>query len=114
MMTAAAAIARILQEEGTEYLFCFPVSPLIDARAAIVLELPADVAAAEIELPVYRPAPAVRSGGDPANIREAVRLIRAAERPLLHVGQGVLWAEAWDELRALAEAVPAPVMTTLM
>ena len=35
MMTVAAAIARILQEEGTEYLFCFPVSPLIDACAAI-------------------------------------------------------------------------------
>ena len=34
-MTVAAAIARILQEEGTEYLFCFPVSPLIDACAAI-------------------------------------------------------------------------------
>ena len=35
MMTVAAAVARILQEEGTEYLFCFPVSPLIDACAAI-------------------------------------------------------------------------------
>ena len=34
-MTVATAIARILQEEGTEYLFCFPVSPLIDACAAI-------------------------------------------------------------------------------
>src|SRR6476660_4859946 len=34
-MTVAAAIARILQEEGTEYLFCFPVSPLIDACARI-------------------------------------------------------------------------------
>src|SRR5438874_3586783 len=34
-MTVAAAIAGILQEEGTEYLFCFPVSPLIDACAAI-------------------------------------------------------------------------------
>src|SRR5947207_15865948 len=34
-MTVAAAIARILQEEGTEYLFCFPVSPLIDACAAV-------------------------------------------------------------------------------
>ena len=34
-MTVAAAMARILQEEGTEYLFCFPVSPLIDTCAAI-------------------------------------------------------------------------------
>lgn len=34
-MTVAAAIARILQEERTECLFCFPVSPLIYACAAI-------------------------------------------------------------------------------
>jgi acetolactate synthase-1/2/3 large subunit len=37
----------------------------------------------------------------------------AAKRPLLHVGQGVLWAEATDELREFAELVQAPVMTTL-
>src|SRR5216110_3342611 len=32
-MNAAAAIASILKAEGTEYLFCFPVSALIDACA---------------------------------------------------------------------------------
>src|SRR5437764_8696099 len=56
-------------------------------RAPVVLELPADVAAAEIEPPVYRPAPAVRSAGDPAAVREAVRLLLAAKYPLLHAGQ---------------------------
>jgi acetolactate synthase-1/2/3 large subunit len=228
-MKVVDAIARILKEEGTEYLFCFPVSPLIDAcaaigirpivarteralvnmadgysrasngrrlgvatvqhgpgaenayagvaqafadgspllflpggnargrddlppnfrageayrevakwsstlavpervperlrraftllrtgrRAPVVLEVPGDVAAAEIELPAYRPAPPVRSAGDPADVREAVRILRSAAHPLLHVGSGVLWAEAWDDLRALAEAVQAPVMTTL-
>ena len=36
-MNAAAAIASILKAEGTEYLFCFPINPLIDecARAGI-------------------------------------------------------------------------------
>jgi acetolactate synthase-1/2/3 large subunit len=29
------------------------------------------------------------------------------------VGHGVLWAQAWDELRELAELVSAPVMTTM-
>jgi thiamine pyrophosphate-dependent acetolactate synthase large subunit-like protein len=42
-----------------------------------------------------------------------VRLLRAARQPLLHIGQGVLYAEAWDELRQFAELVRAPVMTTL-
>jgi acetolactate synthase-1/2/3 large subunit len=32
---------------------------------------------------------------------------------VLHVGHGVLWAQAWDELRELAELVQAPVMTTM-
>src|SRR5437868_4780082 len=43
-------------------------------RAPVVLELPTDVAAAEIETPVYRPAPAVRSAGDPAAAPDAARL----------------------------------------
>ena len=48
-------------------------------RRELVLELPTDVAAAEIETPVYRSAPAVRSAGDPAAVREAVRLLEAAQ-----------------------------------
>ena len=35
MKTAAAAIAKILQREGVEYLFCFPVNALIDECARI-------------------------------------------------------------------------------
>jgi thiamine pyrophosphate-dependent acetolactate synthase large subunit-like protein len=82
-------------------------------RAPVVLELPADVAAEEIEAPAYTVAQPVRSAGDPAAVREAVRLLLRAKRPVLHAGQGVLWAEAWDELRELAELLSIPVMTTL-
>ena len=34
-MNASAAIASILKAEGTEYLFCFPVNPLIDDCARL-------------------------------------------------------------------------------
>ena len=34
-MNGAGAIANILQSEGTDYLFCFPVNALIDACAAV-------------------------------------------------------------------------------
>jgi acetolactate synthase-1/2/3 large subunit len=81
--------------------------------APVLLEVPIDIAGAEVEPFDYQPTPAVRSEADPAAIREAVRILRNARRPLLHVGQGVLWAEAWDELREFAERIQVPVMTTL-
>jgi acetolactate synthase-1/2/3 large subunit len=82
-------------------------------RAPVVVELPVDVAAEELAEFAYTPAKPVRAAGDPADVREAARILLRARRPVLHAGQGVLWAEAWDELRALAELVQAPVMTTL-
>ncbi len=81
--------------------------------APVVLEVPVDVAAEEMEPFEYAPARPVRGSGDPALVREAVRMLLKAKRPVFHVGQGVLWAEAQDELRQLAEFVQAPVMTTL-
>jgi len=64
----------------------------------------------EMELPGYRPA-AKPSG---KQIREAARLIVEAKRPVLYVGGGVLKSRAAAELRALAELIQAPVVTTLM
>ncbi len=81
--------------------------------APVLLEVPLDVAAAEIEHCDYQPAQALRTAADPVCVREAVRVLRGACRPLLLVGQGVLWAEACDELREFAERIDAPVMTTL-
>ena len=79
----------------------------------VLVELPIDVARAEVDPFDYRPARPLRTAGDPAAVRDAVRVLRGASRPLLHAGQGVLWAEAWDELREFAELIQAPVMTTL-
>src|SRR5262245_34013997 len=82
-------------------------------RAPVALEVPVDVATEQVETFAYAPVRPVRAAGDPADVREAVRILLHARRPVLHVGQGVHWAEAWEELRALAEFVQAPVMTTL-
>lgn len=81
--------------------------------APVLLEVPIDVAATEAEAIDYQPARPLRAEADPASVREAIRTLRSAQRPLLHVGQGVLWAQAWDELRQFAELLQAPVMTTL-
>src|SRR5205823_9588178 len=59
------------------------------------------------------PRRAYKSAGNPADVAEAAKLLLAAKRPILHVGHGVLWAQASDELRELAELVQVPVMTTM-
>jgi len=47
-------------------------------------------------------------------IRRAADLIAAAKRPLLMVGHGVILANAYAEVRALAEKTGMPVITTLL
>jgi uncharacterized protein len=83
--------------------------------APVLLELPADVAAGQVDEAAfaYTPARGYRSAGDPEDVAAAARMLTGATRPVLHVGHGVLWAQAWDELRELAELVSAPVMTTM-
>ena len=46
-------------------------------------------------------------------IREAAKMLLAAKRPVLYAGQGVHWAEAWGELKQLAELLAIPVTTSL-
>ncbi|HEY8742740.1 MAG TPA: thiamine pyrophosphate-requiring protein [Chloroflexota bacterium] len=81
----------------------------------VMLEIPSDVGAAAVDASAfhYEPTRGYRSSGDPHDVVEAARLLLAAQRPILHAGHGVLWAEAWDELRELVELVAAPVMTTM-
>jgi acetolactate synthase-1/2/3 large subunit len=47
-----------------------------------------------------------------AEVREAARLLMSAERPLLHVGSGVIHAHAFDEVHKLAELLEAPITTS--
>jgi acetolactate synthase I/II/III large subunit len=51
-----------------------------------------------------------RSGGDPADIRRAVELLRSARRPLIYVGHGVTLSEAGADLTALAHRLRIPVI----
>ena len=81
----------------------------------VLLEIPADVATAELpeELFDYEPPRAVKQQADPSDVSRAAAALLAAERPVIQAGQGVLYAEATDELVELAEFLQAPVMTTL-
>jgi len=64
----------------------------------------------KVDLPGYRPT--IKAHGK--QINAAAKLLVESKRPVLYVGGGVIRAEASAELRELAEAVGAPVVTTLM
>ncbi|HVC52164.1 MAG TPA: thiamine pyrophosphate-requiring protein [Stellaceae bacterium] len=80
----------------------------------VMLEIPADVMTAEFpgNDVRYETVRRTRSAGDPHDIEDAAKLLLGAKCPMIIAGQGVLYAEAWDELLALAELLDAPVMTT--
>lgn len=82
----------------------------------VVLEIPLDVADGEIpdETFVYRPLKKrFRCTADPSDIEEAADLLAKAHEPYIVAGMGVLQSEAWNELIEIAEALSAPVGTTL-
>ena len=81
----------------------------------VLLDLPSDILRGELPGAEadYIPVRKRRSGGDPQDVRDAAKVLLGAENPVIHAGQGVLYAEAWDELRELAELTQTPVMTSM-
>jgi len=82
----------------------------------VFLEIPVDVLTGETDLRVNGldgspPAPVVP---DSSRLDEAARVLAGAERPLVWAGSGVLRSGAWEELRAVAETLRAPVVTSYM
>ena len=83
---------------------------------AVTIALPQDVQAEAHDWPVElfrrrvwhvgRPVP------EPAALTRAAEVIRSARRPLLVAGGGVLYSEAQDALRELADATGIPVSDT--
>ncbi len=49
---------------------------------------------------------------DPAQVEAAADILLRAAMPVIHAGSGVLHAQAFDELRAVAELLEAPVTTS--
>jgi 3D-(3,5/4)-trihydroxycyclohexane-1,2-dione acylhydrolase (decyclizing) len=83
---------------------------------AVTIALPQDVQAHAYDFPARffaeRTWRVERRPPDPRRIAEAVQLLGESERPLIVAGGGVHYAEAWDELKALAESCGVPVVET--
>lgn len=79
------------------------------------IDIPEDVLNAAVpwepEARPQSPRP-ILPGGDPRAVREAARSLWEARSPMIHAGTAVVRAEAWEELRELAEYLGAPVSTS--
>src|SRR2546422_424489 len=96
------------------------IAVALDGRPGpVLLDVPKDVQNQKAEYRAPQDPRAAARGqsltpGASPGIAEAARLIAAAQRPLLMVGHGVILADAYAEIRALAERTGIPVITPLL
>ena len=80
----------------------------------VMLEVPSDVCNRDWEGEIdYTPVPRLRSAADQGAVEEAAERLLASDRPLIWVGQGVHFSEAYEALQDVTELLGTPVMTTL-
>ncbi len=108
-------IEQLVSPKQVENVFRRAFTQVRNGRPRPVLvEIPWDVYEEDVPAPTsYKPAPRVRVAPDPADVRAAARVLASAERPVIYAGQGVHYAEAWTQLKEIAELLEAPVTTSL-
>jgi len=81
----------------------------------VLMEIPNDAALEEFPAAAihYSPVKRTVSGANARDVSEAAKILIESRTPVIVAGQGVLYAEASDELVELAELLQAPVTTTL-
>ena len=84
---------------------------------AVTLALPQDVQAEAYDYPVAffrkRVWPIMRNRADRAALQAAAEMIRAARKPMIVAGGGVIYAEATETLRQFVDATGIPVGETM-
>ncbi len=89
---------------------------LSGSPSPVYLDFPADIVNGsceedEVEYPHnYRPTS--KPHGDPDSISRAVEMLSKAERPIIVTGNGVMWAEAHQDLQDLVHQTGIPFYTT--
>ncbi|MCH7891630.1 MAG: hypothetical protein IH921_09015 [Gemmatimonadetes bacterium] len=81
----------------------------------VIVEIPADVGGHDVPEAALSYQPPKRSPQSPSagDIKEAVKLLLSAKKPVIWSGAGVLFAGATEELKELAELTEIPVYCTL-
>src|SRR5918912_3155853 len=106
-------IKRIPQQVN----FAFQTA-LLGKPGPVYLDFPGDVLYAKTEedqvdwsymgRPILRPRPYA----EPKAINALVDAIKQARQPIICSGSGVLWSQAWDEMRAFVDKAGIPFYTT--
>jgi acetolactate synthase-1/2/3 large subunit len=80
----------------------------------VLIEIPWDAFGEEVP-DWWKPVPSkqTRTAPDPRDVQEAAGVLAGAENPVIYAGQGVHYAEAWPELKELAEKWSIPVTTSI-
>ena len=106
-ITVASAVPEIMRR-AFSYLKMGRPGP-------VLVEIPNDTA--DEEFPggdvKYTPVKRTTTGANARDVAEAAKVLLQAKNPVVYAGQGVLYAEATDELIELAELLQIPVTTTL-
>ena len=80
----------------------------------VMIEIPLDVFGEEVSDDfTYVPSFGTRSAPDPADITQVAKVLASANNPVIYAGQGVHYAQAWPELKELAETWNIPVTTSI-
>ena len=81
----------------------------------VIVEIPSDVGNQEVPEEALNYHPPKRSPQSPAagDIKDAVKLLLNAHKPVIWSGMGVLLSKATEELRELAELTEIPVYSTM-
>ncbi|MDB6010148.1 MAG: Acetolactate synthase [Gammaproteobacteria bacterium] len=80
----------------------------------VLIEVPGDMWNQELKGEIdYKPTRRILSAPSPADVDAAAAKLIAAKRPLIYAGQGIHYAKAWPELKAVAELLESPVTTSL-
>ncbi len=84
----------------------------------VLIDVPSDLAGAEmvfeypedVNIPSYKPT----LKGNVRQMRQAAEMMRAARRPVLYIGGGIIASHSEEELLSVAEMLQIPVVSTLM
>ena len=84
-------------------------------KGPVLVDIPKDITAAECE---YYPVPKQQPDENvyPKNscIERAIKLLSGCKKPLIYLGGGAISANASEEIKAFAEKLDAPVVSSLM